>query len=806
MYCLFYGCSSLRTLNLSNFDTSQVRSMEAMFHRCSSLNFLDLSNFNTSHVENMCEMFYECYSLNSLEISNFDTSRVTDMNNMFYNCKNLYYLDISNFNTSKVKYMHRMFEYCSSLISLDLSNFDTSQVKDMNRMFEYCSNLHTLNLSNFDTSQVTDMTKIFCECSLLNSLDISNFKTSQVTNINRMFSKCSSLTSLDLQNLDTSKVTDMNNMFYYCKNLNYLDLSNFNTSKVKYMNNMFHRCEKLISLNLSNFNTEKVINVYKMFYKCKMLEYINFKLFSINSNVNTDNIFEGTPHNLLICSEKDNEIFQSFFLYKRIIYCDNANRNKYYCYMNDSIEYNKYICDICQNDFLFKYNESNGNDSYINCFEPKETINTIEIQSDYHLCYYSCKTCEIEGNETYNNCIECEDDFIYEFNITNSKFKNCYKNISFDIINNFNTSEFTSTDIDYQDYTNETINSIIIEENNQNKNSNETAYNNLIDGFYINEINSKIISQISDKNRISLLTTANNEDKNNITIDLGECEDILKNEYNISKSNSLYILELILEEQGMKIPKVEYEVYYPFNNSNYLTKLNINLCEGTKIKISIPVKLNGTLDIHNPKSGYYNAICYIVTSDCGTDISLKDRRNEFVNNNLTLCEENCDLIGYDYEKEKAKCSCDIKTFIPEIKDIKFNKKEFFKSFKDINNIVNLKVMKCYKVVFKINGLKKNYGFFIMVSIIIFYFISLLIFVTFSNTQLKKEIIKIIYALKFSSTPIKKEKQKDMTKDKPVIVKKRKKKKKKKLIYKTSNMKNKVNIIEKKIEFYFINVV
>ena len=205
------------------------------------------------------------------------------------------------------------------------------------------------------------------------------------------------------------------------------------------------------------------------------------------------------------------------------------------------------------------------------------------------------------------------------------------------------------------------------------------------------------------------------------------------------------------------------------------------------------------MDIHNPKSGYYNDICYIVTSDCGTDISLKDRRNEFVNNNLTLCEENCDLIGYDYEKEKVKCSCDVKTIIPEINDIKFNKKEFFKSFKDINNIVNLKVMKCYKVVFKINGLKKNYGFFIMVSVIILYFISLLIFVTFSNTQLKKEIIKIIYALKFSSTPVKKEKPKDMTKDKPVIVKKRKKKKKKKLIYKTSNMKNKINISEKKIE-------
>lgn len=34
----------------------------------------------------------------------------------------------------------------------------------------------------------------------------------------------------------------------------------------------------------------------------------------------------------------------------------------------------------------------------------------------------------------------------------------------------------------------------------------------------------------------------NKENDNNITIDLCECENILKDEYNISKNNSLYIL------------------------------------------------------------------------------------------------------------------------------------------------------------------------------------------------------------------------------------------------------------------------
>jgi len=158
-----------------------------------------------------------------------------------------------------------------------------------------------------------------------------------------------------------------------------------------------------------------------------------------------------------------------------------------------------------------------------------------------------------------------------------------------------------------------------------------------------------------------------------------------------------------------------------------------------------------------PKSDYYNDICHKTTSKCDTDISLKDRRNEFVYNNMTLCEENCDLIEYNYEKEKVKCSCDIKLSIPSNYDIKFNKNEFFKSFTDINNILNLSVMKCYKIILKIRSLKNNYGFFIITFIFVFYFVTLLIFITRSFDKLKIEIIKIITVLKLNEIQIKENK-------------------------------------------------
>ena len=62
--CMFYGCSSLNNLNLSNFNTKNVISMSVMFNSCSSLNNLNLSNFNTQNVPYMSDMFLGCSSLN----------------------------------------------------------------------------------------------------------------------------------------------------------------------------------------------------------------------------------------------------------------------------------------------------------------------------------------------------------------------------------------------------------------------------------------------------------------------------------------------------------------------------------------------------------------------------------------------------------------------------------------------------------------------------------------------------------------------------------------------------------------------
>ena len=145
----------------------------------------------------------------------------------------------------------------------------------------------------------------------------------------------------------------------------------------------------------------------------------------------------------------------------------------------------------------------------------------------------------------------------------------------------------------------------------------------------------------------------------------------------------------------MKIPKIEYEVYYLINKTN-LINLNLSFCKNTKIVLSIPAYIVDDIEKHNASSDYYNDICSKTTSKYGTDICLKDRKDEFIGNNMTLCEENCELIDYNYDTKKAKCSCKIKLHLPIIENIEIDKNRLYKSFADINYFANINMIKCFR--------------------------------------------------------------------------------------------------------------
>ena len=82
---MFYNCKKLqKIIGLSTWNTSGVQIMGGMFYNCESLESIDgLSNWNTSNVYDMNQMFVGCTGLKSLDLSNWDMSNVTNDKTMF---------------------------------------------------------------------------------------------------------------------------------------------------------------------------------------------------------------------------------------------------------------------------------------------------------------------------------------------------------------------------------------------------------------------------------------------------------------------------------------------------------------------------------------------------------------------------------------------------------------------------------------------------------------------------------------------------------------------------------------------------
>ena len=325
MHSIFYNCSKLTQLDVSNWDTSQVTIMRYMFYGCSSLTQLDVSNFNTSKVTDMYSMFNNCSSLTQLDVSNWDTSNVVYMYNMFYKCSSLAQLDVSNWDTSNVVYMNNMFYKCSSLNSIKTNNTNIIKLGQQlparpqdDKGVVYCDDLDGIDVSSIEAKNWNIISRMlvarytckvsgvvpafnsgyqytvdetnndgiytveiysyddFSSCSFYgksNLLTVEYLKvTSKVTSMMEMFHQCSKLTQIDVSNWDTSQVTDMYQMFWYCSKLTQIDVSNWNTSNVTKMRYAFYNCESLTQLDVSNWDTSQVTDMYYMFYNCSFTQ------------------------------------------------------------------------------------------------------------------------------------------------------------------------------------------------------------------------------------------------------------------------------------------------------------------------------------------------------------------------------------------------------------------------------------------------------------------------------------------------------------------------------------------------------
>ena len=250
---------------------------------------------------------------------------------------------------------------------------------------------------------------------------------------------------------------------------------------------------------------------------------------------------------------------------------------------------------------------------------------------------------------------------------------------------------------------------------------------------------------------ITLTTTENqknqsSENINTTTIDLGECENLLRKAYNISDEQKLYMKKIDVIQEGLKIPYIKYDVYSKLTGNN-LIKLNLTACKNSKVDVSIPLTTTESKEKLDANSDYYNDICYVSSSDSGTDIILKDRKEEFIKGNKTVCQNGCDYKDYDYKNKKVQCSCDVKESSDNFADMKIDKDKTFKNFIDIKNVANINILKCYKALFSKKGFRHNIGSLTIIPIFIFHIICIFIFYKTQLDKIKDKINDIIFGIK-----------------------------------------------------------
>ena len=230
----------------------------------------------------------------------------------------------------------------------------------------------------------------------------------------------------------------------------------------------------------------------------------------------------------------------------------------------------------------------------------------------------------------------------------------------------------------------------------------------------------------------------NNTNKNISKINLGKCENRLKEIYHINENESLIIFKIDYYEEGLLIPIVEYEVY-----SKKKGKLDLNYCKDIKINIDFPVVIDEKEEFkYNYRSKYYNDVCFTYTKDNKTDISLYDRKKEFTEKNMSLCESKCEYNGYDIDTKRASCECEIKIKLPFISEIIINKDKLSKRFTNIKSYMNLNVIKCWKLLFTKEGIITNIGSYLILVIVFICFILLFLFLIEGYKEIYKKIIII----------------------------------------------------------------
>ena len=384
-YSWFHGCSNLASVEgLVYLNTSRVGYMNKMFYGCTSLQSLDFVGVDMQPVVNTTMMFYGCSSLQTIhadvawtpaysaamftgctQLTGYDAAKVdatmaTGTNGYFNGENYIYALQLNGGTYTELRFLRSSHEIAAGdtyngVEVQSVTAVNTLQIADPNWPWPWSGNatitqvviepsfrtvpLTTLEkwfyrydpynnpdvltsvdgLEYLNTSLVTSMRSMFEGRTGFGSIDVSKLDMSHVEDVSRMFAGCTRLTTVNFGSQALASATTMEAMFSGCVHLSTIDLSKLDTRNVTSMSHLFDGCYSLEAIDVSTLDTRSVTTMEAMFRGCYLSGYREFGITELDVNnfdmthvTNVKDMFRGCSRlQTIYCDKSWSTISQS---------------------------------------------------------------------------------------------------------------------------------------------------------------------------------------------------------------------------------------------------------------------------------------------------------------------------------------------------------------------------------------------------------------------------------------------------------------------------------------------------------------
>ena len=561
----------------------------------------------------------------------------------------------------------------------------------------------------------------------------------------------------------------------------------------------FEQTQEIVVLSQINSN-QLYIFIFDNKYELKYRSYLNKKDCSKNNIYNI--YYNGNNYVILYDNNKKIEINKK----RRLEASENYSNNEK-CLTST---YNSSLYDLCTS-----CNEDNGYHEaeiedtslfhdFVECFNSETKPNNFYLDSSenkYKLCYETCLTCDGEGDEINNNCLECDNNHIKKPDYPDTKncvakcvysyyytpygyykcnnSSNCPKESSLyvkelnkctDDCKKENKKQYSGMCLDEcPEDTQADDNSICIEQNKEScsKSESEIDLQEFLTSGEI-EVNAKNFAHEFSYTEKHVSYFYNNiysilyyQDSNCITelsidmpkVDFASC--YTKVQESLTDTNEKLIIGLVERLNGNQKPTISYYFYHPTSGEK-LDADTICKDEEIVIKENVMNQLNSThvdvgdvkfltdqkINVFDELDSFYTDICYHYESPNGKDIPLKERIRIYYPN-ITICDVGCTNKGVDLTTMESICECKFNNILNnDMLEENALIKGTLGEIKDIISNSNLDVLKCYQDVFKKKYIVKNAGGFIILILFFFEIITAIIFLVMDMSKIRKYIYGI----------------------------------------------------------------